>query len=293
MSELLKREKVLALCTLQQVLALQGRSEAKSPDDLLIRQRILELSYDAMLKMNRAIEKKARVETFDCGHRQHEFLVMAPPIDATVGVTVRINADQPRVWTEAADLVDDDYILIDTARLARGEVGLELHLIPMRDSVQIIYTGGMGVWTGACGYDGATSNVGGFGVLVSALGSFISDGVVAGCKVTVVNGSNAPTAWTVKTVDSETQLTMTAPFTATIAGGQAFYILDANGTSLIHDWPLLSAAIAGQVQNDWMMKTRQGIVSENVGGVGMTWVPPGGWLNRNLKVLENHRVRRY
>ena len=295
MSESLKMETVLSLCALQQVWPLLSRSEAKSPDDSLIRQRIAELSAEAMLIMNRGIVKKARTETLDIRPGQKSFYVTCPPIDTVVGITARINTDEPRVWTSAADLVDAEDIFIGIDRAARGEVYIEGELREAVEALQIVYTGGLGTITGAWGWDGVSANTGagGIGVFASAVGSFITDGVTAGCKLKILNGLNSPTTWTVLSVQSETQLTITIPFTSGSATDQRFYVLDSNGASIIHDWPLIASAIAAQTANDWTMRARQGIVSENVGGVGVTWVPPGGWLNRNLRLLERHRVRRY
>lgn len=295
MSESLKMETVLNLCTLQQVWPLLGRSEAKSPDDSLIRQRIAELSYEAMLIMNRGIVRKSRTETLDIKPYQRSFYVSSPPIDAVVGITARINLDEPRVWTKPEDLIDAEDIFIGGDRAARGEVYIEGEFGNLIEALQIVYTGGLGTITGAWGWDGASANTGagGIGVFTSAVGSFVTDGVVAGCKLKILNGLNSPTTWTVLSVQSETQLTVTAAFTSGSTTDQRFYVLDSNGTSIIHDWPLIASAIAGQTANDWTMRARQGIVSENVGGVGVTWVPPGGWLNRNLRLLERHRVRRF
>jgi len=295
MNSLLQTETIINLCTLQQVWQLLGVTTADTTRDTQIRDLIRRVSREAMMLMERAVQKKtaARVEYFDCAAGQRAFYVLAPPIDAsTTAPTVRVNTELPRDWSDSTDDVDTDYLRYAGARAARGEIYIAKDLSEAEESIRVTYYGGMASWTGAHGWDGASTNPVTNGVLTSAVGSFITDGVAAGYKVVIQNGTNAAT-WTVATVNSETQLTMTAPFTSATATAQRYYILDANSTSLIRDYPDLSGLVAQQVLFDWQTRSRAGAVSESSGGPSVTWVTPINWLYRVRDGLMQYRIRGY
>lgn len=298
LTRLLDAETVLDLCTLHQVWMRLGVSSSSATDskdvlrDMRLREGITTISRQAMIHheygMLRAIQSKARtLEIHDTFAGSPEFQLLAAPIDTTTAPVVRRNSDHPRVWTTAADIVDADYVQCTGWRARAGIVLVEESFTDLPDAIAFDYTGGMGTWTGWTGWDGSVSSAG--TTFTSALGDFVAAGVIAGYKLVVDGGTNAGTY----TVASCTKTTITitgATFSATEAT-LPFHLTDANGHSLIEDYPDLAGAIADQVANDWQYRGRQGQTAENAAGVSASWSIPTQWLNRVKSTVQSYRLR--
>jgi hypothetical protein len=301
-TRLLDQETVLPLCTLLQVwshLEIPSNATANVIRDQRLRAMILSNSRVAMtdpeIGMLRAIQRKARLlEIHDVRPNQREFHLLAAPIITTVAPVVRVNYDDPRVWTDADDVVDSEDVLCSALRAQSGIVRVENYFPrPLAEAVAFDYTGGMGTWTGWTGWDGSTSTSGGVfnGVsFSSASGDFIAAGVAIGFKLVIESGTCAGTYEITSLTKTELRVIPAGSFTAAETG-LPFHVTDADGHSLIQDYPDLAEAMAAQTANDYRMRGKENFTSESAGGASVSWSIPAQWLNRTRDTLARYRLR--
>jgi hypothetical protein len=281
---LLERETVMLFCPvarLRDELALANNAT----NNMKLRDLIEALSKDAMIKMQRAVLKTSRSEYHDVKFNQREFQVLGAPIDTSVAPVLVYNSDQPRVWTDANDVVDADYVNYAEPRASEGIMLVEYSLSQGEGVLKITYTGGMATFAGLHGVDGATTA--GAATLTSAGATFLTDGVVAGYKVQIIGGTNGGT-YTVATAGvTETVLTMTGNFPAS-GTGQEFKVMDANSNSLIKDYPDLMKAVLSQAAFQWRRQFNHGVQSESMGGASVSFDGPVSWLPTNIDILRQY-----
>ena len=247
------------------------------------------LSRDAMVRlMKRAVYKKARTERFDVDSNQREFWVLGSPIDTSVALVVYNNVERPRIFTQSADLISTDYIIVNPDRAEAGRVLFDTSLKEGMDTLQIAYTGGMASQTCLTGTDGATAAS---GVFNSASGNFIVDGVVAGHELIITEyGTTNTKVYTVTTTPTvKTQLSVSPDFTNESETGASFEL----STGFVADYPDISWAVTQQAAYMWQRKLQFGMESESIPGMSVKWTTPVSWRNFALDILREGHGRRF
>lgn len=265
----------LDLTCLAQVKRTLSRDSVHVTDDEEIRAVITELSRSAAEHyLHRAVKTAARVERFDIRQGQKDFFVEGFPIDTTTAPVVVHNTENPRVWTNSSDVVDADYVICDPKRARQGIVHIDRSYNEVPDALQITYTGGMASFTGCDETDGVTTTAS--KIVTSTRASFKRDGVAAGYKLRIKGGSQKGD-YTVATVDSETQITLTAALTATLTD-VAYEVLDSNSASFINSYPDIAHALALQAAEYFRNRSVMGQASASMGGVSFSYDRPVNWL---------------
>lgn len=253
------------------------------------------LSGEAMKRvMKRAIEKKARVEYFDLISGEEKIYVLAPPIDTDIAPILVNNLDFPRVWTQAEDIVDADYVTCDPDRAERGEILVQTSLSAGRNSLKVSYTGGMATGTASgdagSGVDGACSDPGGGtnNLFTSLTGKFVTKGVAAGDILTITGGTNAGT-YTVLAVIGETSFTvaLAVPF-PTVPTTDEVWSVSAAALGLINLYPDLALALDIQTVQVWQDRLKWGIQSEGVVGASYQFMRPLNFLPKVMDILMQY-----
>lgn len=145
---LLETEIVLDLTTEARVVSALSGSDPG--DSTQIAQLITGLSQDAMINlMKRGVKKQARTERFDVLRDKREFRVLASPIDTAEDIVIHNNTENPRIFTQAVDLVDSDFIICDPSRASKGLIYINTTVLSGIDTLQIAYTAGMAATTAA------------------------------------------------------------------------------------------------------------------------------------------------
>ena len=123
---------------------LLGLTDPAEETRLSIERYIAIVSRVVESEMDRVVLKSARTEVFDVeDFDQHLFIVQAPPIDVSVTPVVkRRDVYDTTAWA-SIDAVDDVYVKVHDDDTGRIVILLDLYTGPQ--TLQVAYTGGMGV----------------------------------------------------------------------------------------------------------------------------------------------------
>lgn len=281
----LNQETPLDLTTAARVNSYIGGNRVAGTDATALGLVIKALSKDAMLKiLRRGIERKTRVEYLDIQEAQRNFYLLGYPIDSAVAVAVVHNVDQPRVWTDAGDVVDSDYVVVDHDS---GLITIEKTMTAAVRGLKVTYRGGMatGVSSGEAG-SGTDGAVTGTYTFESAAATFETYGVAAGDPLVITGGTNAGT-YTVASVESETALTVAEAFPDTSSTGET-WSLTAAAQGLVTLYPDVAFAMDMQIAHIWQNKLKFGLQSQGIVGASYSFIRGGGWLREARELMLPH-----
>lgn len=287
----LETELSINLTTQARVLAhVDGGSSLSAAKKTLIDLLIAQVSRQAMVElMKRGVKLQSRTEYFDVRSGQMKFRLLGSPINTGSTIVVVNNADTPRSWSDSGDVVNAKYVFpsgsgstnVDPARAEAGELYIDYGLTAGVNTLKVTYTGGMAYATATpSGSDGVTGA--GTAVFTSASAYFTSENVRAGDSLVISSGTNNQGTWTVSSVDSATQLTLTSNFNAAAETGLTWEITTAG---LIGRYPTLVNAIDMQCLHMWQRRREYGLVSEGVAGMNWRYTGSVNWLPFVKRVL--------
>ena len=294
---LLEKETVIGLTTVARVNIALGRENntnglAADKNEILF--FIKYLSRAAMIQiMKRAIQKKSRTEQFDVALWEREFWVLASPIhvdtDIDTDITIHNNTNKPRDFTNSADEISADYIICDYARREEGCIYINTGVSAGVNTLQIAYTGGMATEAAVSGTNGSCTKD--EAVLTSAGQTFSAKGIAAGDVLAITeSGDDNHGIYTVVSVDSETELTVTPAFSAT-ATGLDYELITGGTDTIVGLYPDIVEVMDLQCRYMLSNKGGMGISSEGIAGMNFTFHRPVNWLDPVRQVLESHARR--